>query len=436
MIKTVVFDIGNVLMRFNWMNWAKEAYGEETRDVLAKTFWGKSYWDELDRGTWKVVHFLAKCLEDAPEYEKEIRDAMARVGECMLKCDYAIPWVKELKEQGYQVLFLSNYSYYLRRCKPEVLDFIPYMDGGVFSCDVKMIKPDAGIYARLCAEYGLEPSECLFIDDTRKNVEAAKAYGMHAIHFESYEQAYADVAQVLRRSRAGRPLIGVLPLWDDERESMWMLPGYFEGIMEAGGLPVMLPMTEDPEMLDRLADMCDGFLFTGGHDVSPEVYCKPVRVDNVVSCPARDRMEEPLLERLLNLDKPVLGICRGLQFINGALGGDLYQDLPTQHPSDICHRQTPPYDVPVHEVKILKGTPLYELLGEDRIEVNSRHHQAVMELSHCLRMMAESPDGLCEAAWMPGQKFLWAVQWHPEHSFEKDENSRKILRALVEACEL
>ena len=149
------------------------------------------------------------------------------------------------------------------------------------------------------------------------------------------------------------PIIGVMPLWDDEKNSMWMLPGYFEGISQAGGVPIMLPLSVDKDGLDQLIEMCDGFLFSGGHDVSPEIYNeKPL--DNLVSsCIRRDEMEAYILKKAIEIDKPIFGICRGIQFINAALGGSLYQDLPTQHKSEVEHHQTPPYDIPVHKVKIV-----------------------------------------------------------------------------------
>ena len=231
-----------------------------------------------------------------------------------------------------------------------------------------------------------------------------------------------------------RPVIAVMPLFDDERDSLWMLPGYFDGITEAGGLPIMLPLTSDTKMLEQCMEMCDGVLFTGGHDVSPELYGENRIDDTVCCCEARDEMEKTVLKLSVEQDKAVLGICRGIQFINAALGGSLYQDIPKQHPSDIEHHQSPPYDVPVHEVKIVEETPLAELLGTEELQVNSYHHQAVKELASELKQMAVSTDGLVEAVYRPGSRFLWAVQWHPEFSYKSDPASRAILRRLVEAA--
>ena len=229
-----------------------------------------------------------------------------------------------------------------------------------------------------------------------------------------------------------KPLVGVMPLWDDEKDSLWMLPGYLEGLKEAGATPVIFPLTDDPEEISRLVDICDGILLTGGHDVDPSIYGEEPLNGKVSCCKARDDMERLVLEDAMKKDKPILGICRGIQFINAVLGGTLYQDLPTQHPSVIDHHQTPPYDVPVHDVIIKKVSPLYDCLCSDRISVNSYHHQAVKDVAPCLEVMAESEDGIVEALYKPFYSFLWAVQWHPEFSYKKDENSRKIFKAFVE----
>lgn len=231
-----------------------------------------------------------------------------------------------------------------------------------------------------------------------------------------------------------KPVVGVMPLWDEERDSLWMLPGYLDGVRQAGGLPVIFPFSADAEELAQLAALCGGFLFTGGHDVSPDVY--HARAHALTEpCPKRDAMERIILDSALAEDKPILGICRGIQFINAALGGTLYQDLPSQHPSGTVHRQQPPYALPVHDVELLADTPLRRCLGVSALPVNSLHHQAVKDLAPGLAPMAVSPDGLVEALYRPGSRFLWAVQWHPEFSFREDEASRSIFRAFVAATE-
>lgn len=116
-----------------------------------------------------------------------------------------------------------------------------------------------------------------------------------------------------------------------------------------------------------------------------------------------------------------------------ALGGSLYQDLPTQHPSNVEHNQRPPYNKPIHEVVLTNDSPLYKCLQVDKLQVNSCHHQAINELSTQLKVMATSSDGLIEAVYMPTYKFLWALQWHPEFSYDIDINSQKIFKAFIDS---
>ena len=135
-----------------------------------------------------------------------------------------------------------------------------------------------------------------------------------------------------------KPLIGVMPLWDEGKKSIWMLPGYLEGIREAGGTPVIFPLTEDREELEQLCSLCNGFLITGGQDVDPAIYRETPIPQMGEICTVLDQMERQVLEYAIKEDKAVLGICRGIQYLNAMLGGSLYQDLNVQHPSGTNHR--------------------------------------------------------------------------------------------------
>lgn len=115
-------------------------------------------------------------------------------------------------------------------------------------------------------------------------------------------------------------------------------------------------------------------------------------------------------------------------------GGTLWQDLPSQRPSEIKHSQGKPYGAAAHSVELVPGSPLHALLGQSTIGVNTRHHQAIRELAPSLAVMATSPDGLIESICLPGSRFAWGVQWHPEHMAPEDANSVKIFEAFVEAC--
>ena len=233
-----------------------------------------------------------------------------------------------------------------------------------------------------------------------------------------------------------KPCIGVLPLYDDKLESYWMLPGYMKAVEAAGGIPVMLPLTADEAIIAALADRFDGFLFTGGHDVHPRLYgeekgplCKDI-------CEERDTLEYALFHRVLERDKPIFGICRGLQMINVALGGSLYQDLPEERPSAVRvkHLQEKPYDRPVHRVAIAADSPLCRLWGADAVMVNSSHHQGIKRLAEDLKPMAFADDGLIEAVYMPDKTFVWAVQWHPELMHVTDGLQFRLFLEFVSHC--
>jgi len=232
-----------------------------------------------------------------------------------------------------------------------------------------------------------------------------------------------------------QPKIGVIPLWDEKKESIWMLPKYMQGLEEAGAVPAILNLTVSEPALKQIVNFFDGFLFTGGQDVNPKLYGQEKAGYCGEICETRDRMEACIFhEAVLNQNKPALGICRGIQLINVLLGGSLYQDIPSELPSTISHRQEPPYDVPVHNVRLLPESPLRKLAGKECLAVNSSHHQGINRIAKGLEIMASSDDGLVEAVYMPDRSFVWAVQWHPECSL-KDEASKKIFSSFVRSAE-
>jgi len=230
-----------------------------------------------------------------------------------------------------------------------------------------------------------------------------------------------------------QPLIGVTPIWDANKDSIWMLPEYLTGIIDSGGVPVILPLTCDPGILAQLLSTVDGLLFTGGPDISPDMYGEERLELTDKPFKERDEMEKLLFLQALERGTPVFGICRGLQIMNVILGGSLYQDIPSQFGTQTSHQQKKPYDAPHHTVEILEGTPLHALLGVDSLLVNSRHHQAICNLASAFSPMAKAPDGLVEAIFIPDKPFVRAIQWHPEHS-PKDTASKALFYDFVEAC--
>ncbi len=230
-----------------------------------------------------------------------------------------------------------------------------------------------------------------------------------------------------------RKVIGVMPLYDEEKESYWMLPGYMKMLEAENAIPMMLPLTSKAAELDYFLEICGGFLLTGGHDVSPSLYHTDKKPWCGRCCELRDEMERYILQKAAEQNKSVLGICRGIQFMNVCFGGTLYQDLETEYDRGIDHHMMPPYNRAAHQVIVQKGTPLYDIVNKERIGVNSYHHQAVKMLSPDFQTMAVSEDGLMESIYMPSHKFMIGVQWHPEFSYETNENSRKLIKAFVDS---
>jgi putative glutamine amidotransferase len=233
-----------------------------------------------------------------------------------------------------------------------------------------------------------------------------------------------------------KPKIGVLPLYDKDKESYWMLPGYMKAIEAAGGIPMMLPLTSDKGIISTLALTLDGFLFTGGHDVDPKLYGEQAESFCGELCDERDAMERILFGQVTALDKPAFGICRGLQLFNVLLGGSLYQDIPTQMKTakTVAHKQKPPYNQPTHRVFLELGSPLHRMMDKEALEVNSYHHQGIKRLSEQLVPVAKAEDDLIEAVMMPGKRFVLAVQWHPEFSYESDPYQFRLFEEFVKAC--
>ena len=233
----------------------------------------------------------------------------------------------------------------------------------------------------------------------------------------------------------GNKIIGIIPLWDEEKKSIWMLPGYLGAIQNAGGIPVILPLTSSQEDASTLLMKCDGLLMTGGQDVNPLMYGQTATDQCGAICRERDEMETHFFNEAIRQNIPILGICRGLQMINVLMGGTLYQDLPTDTNSKINHHMEAPYDRVCHHVRLVPGTALHQLLRVEDMGVNSYHHQAVKDLGEGLEVTAKSEDGIVEAISLPAKKFVWAVQWHPDYDYKTSDSSQLVFKAFVDSCD-
>lgn len=230
-----------------------------------------------------------------------------------------------------------------------------------------------------------------------------------------------------------KPIIGVTPSVDEEHHRCLVQPGYLESIDRAGGLPLMLPLTDREEDIARFVEICDGFLFVGGPDIEPWRFGQELLPECGPQNKERDAMEWKLMEAALAADKPIFGVCRGIQVLNTVLGGTLYQDIPSQYKTELCHSMPePPYNRTAHLFRVVEGTPLAKLPCAEG--VNSRHHQAILDLAPGLEIMAYAADGIIEAVRMPKKRFVWAVQWHPEAFWEEEGLNMELFRAFVEAA--
>ena len=200
MIRNMVFDIGNVLMDFRWKEYMRSLFGEDETliQTINQGIWHNGCWAAMDKGEMDGAATLRSAVAFAPQYEKEIKLTLDSVAHAFHKFKYSIPWIQELKRMGLNVYYLSNYSAFSVAANPDVLDFIPYMDGGVLSFEVKAVKPEPEIYRCLCEKFGLKPEECLFTDDVPANVKGAQACGFQGIVFEGYEKTYPLIMKALR----------------------------------------------------------------------------------------------------------------------------------------------------------------------------------------------------------------------------------------------
>lgn len=195
MIRNIVFDIGNVLTDFRWKDFLRDkGFDEQMIGRIAKASVESPLWKEYDRGEMESEELLREFIKQDPQIEEELHRAYDDIHGIVTPRDYAIPWVRELKEKGYGVYYLSNFSDKAYDECADSLAFIPYTDGGILSFQDKVVKPEPQIYLLLLERFGLKAEECVFLDDTPENIEAAKALGFYGIVFRSREQALAELA--------------------------------------------------------------------------------------------------------------------------------------------------------------------------------------------------------------------------------------------------
>jgi putative glutamine amidotransferase len=212
-------------------------------------------------------------------------------------------------------------------------------------------------------------------------------------------------------------------------------PPYIHAVEAAGGIPMLVPLWEDPDAIATVRGRLDGLLLMGGGDVDPAQYGEPAHVETQPPESQRDRVELDLIRQALDEDLPLFGICRGAQVLNVALGGTLVQHIPAQVPGAIDHEMClGGHDDRRHSIAIEAGSQLASLLGAKRHDVNSYHHQALGTLGRDVQVVARTEDGVVEAVELPDLAFALAVQFHPERMVKDDPAMRRLFEGFIEVC--
>ena len=252
--------------------------------------------------------------------------------------------------------------------------------------------------------------------------------------------------KIKKQSRNEAPLIGITPdtaasqtgVSGNQGEPLLVLQErYARAIQDAGGVPLILPIGASGAALRRIADSVDGILVSGGNfDIHPRLYGEEPTEALGQLKEERTRFELELISLALERDLPLLGVCGGAQAINVVLGGSLYQDIARQIPAAAEHQQGALKDRGGHKIRIHDGTKLYQIVGQERLEVNTTHHQAVKKPGKGLIVNATAEDGVIEGIESQDHSFVLGVQWHPECLTERDVLQKKIFAAFVAACKV
>ena len=230
-----------------------------------------------------------------------------------------------------------------------------------------------------------------------------------------------------------RIVIGLTPQGDGSK-GYNISPDFIRALSDLGAIAITLPSNLDDELMRDALALCDGVIFTGGPDVRPELFGETI----IPSCGAindeRDAFEIKLYKMAMNADKSILGVCRGVQVMNIAEGGNIYQDIYSQSGTVLVHH-TLDGKRAFHNVKLTDKKTLSKIgFSSESFIVNSYHHQSVKNLADGYEAFAYSDDGLIEGIYMPSRRFVAGVQWHPEKRFEDDVESFRILIDFVESC--
>lgn len=215
-------------------------------------------------------------------------------------------------------------------------------------------------------------------------------------------------------------------------ERAYVNDDYVDSVIQNGGVPYIIPVSADEEVIKEQVANIDALILSGGQDVCPKFYDEePHRLIGRTFL-KRDKFDFKLLEFALERNIPILGICRGMQIINVYFGGSLYQDLSLAPNSYIKHNQVTDWQIPSHTVSLKKGTELYDIFQADELDVNSFHHQVIHEVAKGFTVTAQAKDGVVEAMENHNYNFLLTVQWHPEMLHRSELHMNKLFKRLID----
>lgn len=232
------------------------------------------------------------------------------------------------------------------------------------------------------------------------------------------------------------PVIGITCAQEPDTGRAYLNRPYYAAVEKAGGLPVLLPPLRPGDGVRAVVDLLDGLLLSGGGDLDPVYFGEEPRPGTGEVAPERDAFEIELTRMALQANLPVLGICRGIQVLNVAAGGSIWQDIGESGPTFLKHMQDAPRWHPTHTIDVEPGSRLAGILGTERVRVNSLHHQAVREPARGFKVVARAGDGIIEALEGTGPVFVLGVQFHPEWLWERQPVFLNLFAALVEAARL
>ena len=226
------------------------------------------------------------------------------------------------------------------------------------------------------------------------------------------EQLYHQADEAQSPLVSNKPLIGISLGWSETKNSVNNT--YVNSVLMNGGVPYLIPVTDDVEVLRQVVAQLDGIVFTGGEDFAPAYFGEEEHEHLGEVNVNRDTYDLTLFKLASDRNIPTLGICRGLQLINVGMGGTLYQDLPSQKPSDINHRQEEAGTVATHSVSVVEGSLMHQILGEKEIQVNTFHHQAIKKLAPGLKIVGWANDSVPEMIEAYPNRQILGTQFHPE----------------------